>query len=176
MPEKGSRPEWERENNRKQIIYTLLENSLTFTELLNETGLARSTLSNHLKELQELQIIEKAIENGRVVYRTMLDEDTIESELKSASFDLVLKMMSSAVPGLGLFVKFVLKLGIKTRILNRRLEIEGKPALSESEFMKVMARDLAESMSKEDIDREELFILIKALELVIQEEKKKEGS
>ena len=53
------------------------EKSLTFTELLGETGFAKSTLTTHLSDLKESGIIEKALEKDRVVYRLTLNEEKI---------------------------------------------------------------------------------------------------
>jgi len=176
MPERGQRPEWERENNRTQIIFTLLEKSLTFTELLNETGLARSTLSNHLKELQEQQIIEKAIENGRVVYRTMLNEEIIESEMQIATYDLLLKLLSKERPGAGLFLKLLVKWSVHARIINKKREIEGKKPLTKDELIKEATHAVFNSLSQDEVDPDELMILQSLSQILNQLENEKENS
>ena len=79
MPVKYRYPEWEREDNRTKIFSTIFDKSMTFMELKNHTGFAKSTLSSHLKELQELGIIEKALVNDRVVYQTSLNEEALEA-------------------------------------------------------------------------------------------------
>ena len=69
MPTKHKLPQWERQDNRAEVLSKILEQSLTFTELLKETGFSRSTLTQHLKDLQRTADVEKAIENNRVIYK-----------------------------------------------------------------------------------------------------------
>lgn len=54
---------------QNQILATLKDRTKTFTELLNETNLARGTLSRHLKKLQERgQVFKMLDQNGSIVY------------------------------------------------------------------------------------------------------------
>ena len=129
MPVKYRRPEWEREDNRTIIFTTLFEKSMTFTELRGETGFAKSTLSNHLKDLQAYGAIKKALENDRVVYRTTINEKVLESEFKRVSFDWFLKLISLENPELVELIETMMRLVIKYFIVLKKRALEGIPQL-----------------------------------------------
>ena len=152
MSEMGLRPEWEKENNRTQIIFSLIDKPLSFTELLDNTGLARSTISNHLKELQKDNVITKALLNGRVVYRITFSEDILEEEIIKANFDVILNLIFKTNPIIGLFIKSMIKSNVKTvTIINKRI-LEGKPPLSENELSEEVAKAVADDLEKENLD------------------------
>lgn len=137
MPEKGKLPAWEREDNRSKIFTLLLDESYTFGELLNEVELSRSTLSAHLSDLQEDGLIEKAIENNRVVYRTTLDEKVIELEMKNLSYDWIREFLYDTIPSIGMFVDISIKILIMEKIWMRQRKFEGNPPSQEEEIEKL---------------------------------------
>lgn len=95
MPIKGKLPEWEKEENRKKIFFTLLEEPLSFTKLLNTLSISRRTLSEHLKDLEKEKIIVRTRRNDKRVYQVIFDDkEKIMNELKSTHFDLLLKTLS----------------------------------------------------------------------------------
>jgi DNA-binding transcriptional ArsR family regulator len=105
LPVKNKLPQWERMENRTKLFTTILQNSLTFTELLNETGFSRATLTNHLKDLRQDGIIEKTIENNRVVYSITLDENRLESEIKKIGFDILFDFVYEEHPKVAFYVE-----------------------------------------------------------------------
>lgn len=133
MPVKDRYPEWEREDNRTKIFSTIFKESMTFTELRNHTGFAKSTLSSHLKELKEYGVIEKALENDRVVYRTSLNEEALEAEFKRKNFDSILHYLLQSSPEIGVWFKVSMKLAVRTIIFNKKRELDGKPPLPDDE-------------------------------------------
>ncbi|MEM4973460.1 MAG: winged helix-turn-helix domain-containing protein [Candidatus Hadarchaeales archaeon] len=100
MPKKGKRPAWEREENRTRIYLAILGKPSTFAELKKETGLAPSTLTLHLREMKASGIIEKAIENDRVVYRTVEDRAKMEDELLKLRLQSFLELVHRTNPEL----------------------------------------------------------------------------
>lgn len=129
-------PAWERQDNRREIFLTLFDKSLTFTELLKETGFSRSTLSKHLKDLQDAKVVEKAIEKGKVVYRTTLNEERILSELKKTTFNSIMRLISMYYPELHRLTELHLRLNVKSVILSKKRKAEGKPPITIEEFKK----------------------------------------
>ena len=69
MPVKHRLPEWERQDNKKKVLSKIIEKPLRFEELLKETKLSRSTLTQHLKDLRKNNEIEKAVKNNKVIYK-----------------------------------------------------------------------------------------------------------
>jgi len=61
------------ESNRKLILRELANNDLTFTELKKTTGFSSSTLTSHLKKLEEDDVIYKDYnrENNKIVYKVI---------------------------------------------------------------------------------------------------------
>ena len=100
VPVKSKKPEWERLENRQKIYLTLLRGPLTFTELQKGTGFARSTLSQHLKDMFKSGVINKAIKNGKVVYITVKDKHKIESELLKLRLNAFLEFVSKTDPNI----------------------------------------------------------------------------
>jgi len=100
MPKKHKLPEWERLENRQKIYLTLLGKPLTFTELQKKTGFARSTLSQHLKDMLKSGVINKAIKDGKVVYITAKDKHKIESELLKLRLNAFLEFVSKTDPNI----------------------------------------------------------------------------
>ena len=138
MPVKYKRPEWEKVDNRTRIYAILLERSLTFTELLNETGFARSTLTNHLNDLMEYEAIEKAFEIGHVVYRATIDEKIIESELKKWQYDWIQNFLTKSHPSIGIFLDAIMKILIKELIWFKQRKIEGNPPSRDEQIKKIL--------------------------------------
>lgn len=132
MPKKGKLPKWEREDNRSKLFSTILRNPLTFTEILDKSELSRSTLTQHLKDLQKEQVIEKTILAGKVVYRPILDEEIMLKEVKRASFDGLLSLISKINLDFGRYIEVLLRILVKLTIYikNREL-IEGKKTSSD---------------------------------------------
>lgn len=132
MPIKGKLPEWEREDNRAKIFFTLIQNPLTFTEILNETRLSRSTLTQHLKDLQKQQVVEKAIMHGKVVYRPTLDEEGMLNEIKRASFDGLLSLISAINRNLAMSIEVLLRVLVKYTVYFKTKELrDGKKPSAE---------------------------------------------
>ena len=98
MPKKHKLPEWEKLENRQEIYLTLLGEPLTFTELQERTGFAKSTLSQHLKDMLKSGAINKAIKDGKVVYITVKDKHKIESELLKLRLEAFLEFVSKTDP------------------------------------------------------------------------------
>ena len=57
--------QWKKNQNR--IIQLLNEKSLTFTELIEKTGLSRSAVNKHLNSLEKEDVIEKRYASGKIV-------------------------------------------------------------------------------------------------------------
>lgn len=159
MPEKGKLPAWEREDNRANIFTLLLEKSLTFGELLDEVGLSRSTLSGHLSDLQQDGLIEKAIKNNRVVYQTTLDAEKIEAEFKKLSYDMLVNIAEKSQPGLDKFLKILMVLVVKFRVLASKRKLEGKPELSFEELPERYRSLIGEELGKTNVNQDHLEIL-----------------
>lgn len=146
MPERGKRSEWEREDNRTKLFYTLLNKPRTFTELLEETEFARSTLTKHLKYLSQRQIIERAIEDDRIVYRIIYDEERLLSEIRSMHYDLIIEIISQVEPLLAILLESYFNSLVKVMIHFNKMKIEGKREISTKEVLWRTA-DLIESES-----------------------------
>lgn len=132
MPRKGKLPEWEREDNRAKIFRQIFQNPSTFTETLSATGFSRSTLTQHLKDLQKQQIVEKAVIDGRVVYQLTLDEERMLDEIKRASFDGLLSLISAFNQELALFIEALLRLLVKSTVYFKTKELaDGKKPSAE---------------------------------------------
>jgi DNA-binding transcriptional ArsR family regulator len=93
MSLKGRFSVWESQANRTKIFLTLLDESMTFSELLEETGFSRSTLSTHLKALQKSGVIERAVQKEKIVYRTVLDTNKLVSEMSQINLGLFLLIL-----------------------------------------------------------------------------------
>lgn len=160
MPIKGKLPEWEKESNRAKIFFTLIQNPLTFTKILNEIGLARSTLTQHLKDLQQQQVVEKAIMNGRVVYRLILDEEKMLDEIKRASFDGLLSLISAINRELAMFIEMLLRILVKSTVYFKTRElVDGKKPSAEEMRAFFKKLDKSQLMPKElgkDLDQYKL--------------------
>jgi len=98
MPKRRKKPEWEREENRSKIYLSLLGNSMSFSELLKKTKLARSTLSSHLKVLLNSGVIEKTIKDGIVVYQTVVDSHKLKSELMRLRLQSFMDLVAKTSP------------------------------------------------------------------------------
>lgn len=59
--------------SRLLIFYSLLENEKTVSELVEETGISQSGISNHLKCLRECDLLRDRQE-GKYVYYSIKDE------------------------------------------------------------------------------------------------------
>ena len=61
------------ESNRKLLLRELAKKNLTFTELKQSTGFSSSTLTSHLKKLEEDEAIFKDYdrENNKIVYKVI---------------------------------------------------------------------------------------------------------
>jgi len=150
MPVLWKSPEMEKLDNRSRILSILLNKSLTFTEVLKESELSRATVSKHLDELQKLEVIEKAIENDRVVYRLTPNEEALESELLKTNYDFLLKILSSIDPGMELLMRISTKLTTHLIILNRKRMIDGKPPITEEEWKKISVDWIRSELTEED--------------------------
>jgi DNA-binding transcriptional ArsR family regulator len=53
--------------NEKKIKQTLAKKNLTFTELIEKTGLSRAVVNKHLKELVKTEKVVKRLENDKIV-------------------------------------------------------------------------------------------------------------
>lgn len=136
MPKKGTKPKWEKEENRKIIFLDLLREPLSFTELLEKTQLSRGTLAYHIRELEKERIIERVRKNGKRVYQTVLDEEKITDELKSVHFDVLLELVSENLGStfVELWKAYLTSL-TKVIIYFKKRQLEGKPSLSPQEVV-----------------------------------------
>ena len=116
MPKLGKRPKWEKEDNINTIFYALLQKPQTFTELKKTSGLAKSTLSQHLKELQKTKLIEKALEEERIVYRTRYNEESIRARIRETRYDVLISVISNLDPELAKKLDAFIDLLAKTLI------------------------------------------------------------
>jgi len=91
-------PELEKMGNRTKIYTTLLETPLSFTELFEKIKLSRGTLAQHLRDMEEEQIIVRTRRSGKRVYRITWDEEKIIGELKTFYFDLLTQLLSWFIP------------------------------------------------------------------------------
>ena len=167
MPVKGKLPRWERSDNRSVIFKKVLDKSQTFTELLNDTGFSRATLSNHLTVLQDEGLIEKALEDGRVVYTSILDEEKIKSEFKKMNYDFLIEMLDEQTPSLGLFFQMLMIWVVKSQILQKRRILEGKPPLTKEEFLEISPKLIAEGILETDPNPDHVRILRKAMDRLL---------
>jgi DNA-binding transcriptional ArsR family regulator len=151
MPEKGKLPEWERMDNRTTIFTTIMDESLTFTELLNKTNLSRATLSSHLSDLQDDELIEKALENGRVVYQITFNEEKIETEFKKIGYDLLFDIIDSENPKLGIMLRVLMKLLVKITINVKHSSLHGKSFYVTDEFLNDVVNSVIAEYSKEEL-------------------------
>ena len=95
MPKKGKQPEWEKGDNRKRILLTLWKQPHSHKELLETLQISRGTLSTHLRNLEEEEIIRKTRRNGKRVYEVIFDdEERIRNEVYSMNFEMLLDLMS----------------------------------------------------------------------------------
>lgn len=78
MPAKYQRQVW-RENER-DLIRILNKESLTFTELIKKSGLSRSVINQHLKDLEARGMICKQYEKGKIL-NVLRTEKVPESNL-----------------------------------------------------------------------------------------------
>jgi DNA-binding transcriptional ArsR family regulator len=147
MPVEHKLPIWEGEDNRKKIFHVLWRRSLTFIDLYYETGFSRSTLSSHLKELQKENVIEKAVENGKIVYRTTLNEERLVSELKRSTYDVLVSLLSQIDPFIGKTIEMYLKVLVKFWIWANKKVVEGGPQSLEAEECLRKMIELLESES-----------------------------
>lgn len=84
--------------NRSRVYLLLTKKPLTFTELLEESGLSRASLSNHLKNLTRDKRVTKVLENNQVVYKANLETDKVIEELKSGFADSLVNLISVISP------------------------------------------------------------------------------
>ena len=98
LPIKGKLPELEKMGNRTKIYITLLETPLSFTELFEKIQLSRGTLAQHLRDMEEEQIIVRTRRSGKRVYRITWDEEKVIDELKTFYFDLLIRLLSRFIP------------------------------------------------------------------------------
>ena len=129
-------PKWEKGENRKKIFLALIDNPLTFSELLENLPISRGALAGHLKELEEEAIIAKARRNKKRVYKIVFDnEEKIMNELKSIHFDILLKLVSDSIdPMIGEVLKSMLDSLMKQIIFFKKRELLDKPRLSAKEL------------------------------------------
>ncbi|MDH5746123.1 MAG: winged helix-turn-helix domain-containing protein [Candidatus Bathyarchaeota archaeon] len=99
MPIKGKLPELEKMGNRSKIYMTLLENPLSFTELLEKTQLSKGTLAQHLRDMEQEEVIRRIRRNGKRVYKTVWDKEKVIAELKTFHFDMLIQLLSRFIPG-----------------------------------------------------------------------------
>ncbi|MFC1803280.1 winged helix-turn-helix domain-containing protein [Thermoproteota archaeon] len=136
MPVKGKMSEWEREDNRTQLFKLLLEKSYRYNELFRASGFSsKSTLNNHLLDLVESGVVEKAIENGKMVYRIGSNEEDIVSEFKKMNYDVLLELISEFNPELGLFLKVFSWGAIQGSLWERKRRLKGLGAPSAEEVL-----------------------------------------
>ena len=140
MPVKGKLPDREKVDNRTMIILLLMERSMTNKELLNETDFSSSTLANHLKSLMREDLIEKAIEDNRVVYRIVFDERKWESEYKKMSYDAIMPVLREKLPSTWALWTLMMKVMVKSNLALRKKVIEG----DEAQLMKIEISQLVD--------------------------------
>lgn len=145
MPKRGQKPEWESDENKKRIFIALLNRPASFTELLKQFGFSTATLTKHLRVLEKEKVIERTIEKGRV-YRVVLNEETILSELKSMHFNTLLALISNIYPDLAKLWEGYLKSLTKVVIQFKKRELEGKLRLSAKELM-IQTMEIIQSTS-----------------------------
>jgi DNA-binding transcriptional ArsR family regulator len=126
----------------------LYEEPKAFTTLLNTIDLSRSTLSIHLKQLQEAGVIEKAIKNNEVVYQTIPNEEKWLSEIKRMSFDYALAYLCAINPEMGFFVQVMSKLLVRIAVTKRNKMIELGRELSNDEVV-MLGREVVHQMVNE---------------------------
>ena len=98
----------ESDENKKRVFISLLKRSASFKELLEQLRFSTATLSKHLRTLEKEKVSERAIEKGRV-YRVVLNEETILSELKSMHFDMFLELLVEIDSDFSIYAKFWMK-------------------------------------------------------------------
>lgn len=84
---------------RLKILRKVLENEATTTQLSDELGKSKSTISSHLKELTEAGLLEKDKKEGRrrVVYRPTKKADAIvQGKERKVKFSVASSVLSAA--------------------------------------------------------------------------------
>ena len=139
---------------------SLLDEPSTFTKLLSETTFSRATLSRHLRDLCEGQIIEKAVVNNRVVYRTALNEQRLMEEIKRISFDGILSFISLISKDLATLVETTIRFIVKGIIHFKQIELvedrTPSPAEMEEFYKKLDVRELMPSELEKIKKQEEM--------------------
>jgi len=138
MPKKGKLPEWEKDENKRHLFRLILAKPASFKELLEQTTTmfsSTATLSKHLNTLEKQGLIEKAIEKGKTVYRATLNEETLLSEIRAMSFDMLLGILSVTAPDLAKIWEVFPKALTKVIIHFKKRKVEGKPSLSPQEVV-----------------------------------------
>ena len=149
MPVKGKLPDKEKVDNRTKIILLIMERSMTNKELLHETEFSSSTLANHLKSLMREELIEKAIENNRIVYRIVFDERKWESEYKKMSYDAIMPVLKDKLPSTWALWTLVMKVLVKSNLARRKKVVEGdEPLLKKNEISQLVGLALDELMKE----------------------------
>jgi DNA-binding MarR family transcriptional regulator len=136
MPRKNLKPEWEKEENRKIVFITLLNEPSSFTELLNKLSMSRGALSTHLKELEKEKVIERTRRNGKRVYQIIFDdEERLRNELKSVNYDLLIHIVSKYInPELAEAFNSLLDSLTNVIIYFKKRELMNEPDLSFKEL------------------------------------------
>jgi len=91
MPIKHKRSEWEKEENKNKILLKIQKNPSTFTELLSEVDLVRSTLAQHLKNLEKEGSIERIFKDNKILYQVNLARELVILELNFADINIAVE-------------------------------------------------------------------------------------
>ncbi len=97
-----------KEDSREKIFRLLIEQPLTWTELLEKTGFSSETLKRHLDSLRESKVVEKQLvfgEKDRVVYALSKNPEKLLQEFNSVAFDMTLEYLHDFQPSIYTFVK-----------------------------------------------------------------------
>ena len=129
----NTRREMEKKETEKLVYSKLLFKPMTFTELKDETPLARATLSNHLKNLLKQGKI-KRIWNKKRVYQVIFDEKQMMTEMKAFSLELLLELFEETEPTMAKTWKAFTECLMKEAIYFKKREMLGEPRLSAKEL------------------------------------------
>jgi DNA-binding transcriptional ArsR family regulator len=121
-----------KEDSREKIFRLLMEQPLTWTELLEKTGFSSETLKRHLDSLRESKVIEKQLvfgEKDRVVYTLSKNPEKLLQEFNSVAFDMTLEYLHDFQPSVYIFVKAFMIALLRTKLQAQLVKIDVNGAL-----------------------------------------------
>jgi len=175
MPVEGKTPSQEGVDNRTKIYNIILEKPLTFTELLEESNISKSSFNNHLNSLLDEGLAKKSLLDNKVVYVSTLDEEKLYNYFKQLSFDILVREFSDYYPEISILLKLYTRVLARSYIFDKKNEMENQDSQTNYELYKMhweMQRDILTDEELEVLSKSKIPV-IRAIYSDLKKEMKK---